>query len=343
MAIERNTSIPRCARRLGRVVAIVALLAGFHLSGLRAGASEPKPLQPFYNQFSSEDEVRLGAALAAEIERDGIPFAGRHGERLTVRIKRDDVVEHYLESIASKLGQCSQRPEVQYSVRVLDAPEVINAISIPGGHIYVTSGLLDFVQTEAELAAVLGHEIGHIVGRHSINRIARVNLFTILVGQARESGLIPDDATAQKLADTAMPLLFAVDARTFYSRDDEIEADLLGFYELGRAGWDPEGEISLLSRLAKASPEQSPLAALIATHPNSSDRLLIVKDEYKTARFPIGLKRDSLEFEAMKHPLDKTPDKRPSPQPIVLALAALGVCAALLLTRALWSRKERLA
>src|SRR5579863_3376480 len=269
MAIERNTSISRCTGQLGRVVVTVVLLGGFHLSVMRADASEPKPSRPFYNQFSSDDEVKLGAALAAEIERDGIPFASRQGEPLTVRIKRDDAVEHYLETVASKLAQSSQRPEVLYSVRILDVPEVINAISIPGGHIYVTSGLLNFVQTEAELAAVLGHEIGHIVGRHSINRIARVNLFTMLVGQARESGLIQDDATAQKLADTAMPLLFAVDARTFYSRDDEIEADLLSFYELDRAGWDPEGEISLLSRLAKATPEQSPLAALIATHPNS--------------------------------------------------------------------------
>lgn len=255
MAAERDLSNYLRARKLGRFSAIVTLLAFACFSGMRAGASEPKPDRPFYNHFSSEDEARLGTALAAKIEHDGIPFGSGQAEQQTVRIKRDVAVERYLESIASRLAQTSQRPEIRYSVRVLDAPDVINAISIPGGHIYVSSGLLAFVQTEAELAAVLGHEIGHVVGRHSLNRIARVSLFTVLIDQARDSGLISDDATAEKLADTAMPILFAVDARTFYSRDDEIEADLLGFYELIRAGWDPQGEIALLTRLAQASPE----------------------------------------------------------------------------------------
>ena len=323
----------------------VALCLGFmaalavFFSGTLASASEPKPERPFYNRFSSEEETQLGAALARKIENDGIPFAGSQGQPQTMRVKRDTALETYLESVASKLGQCSQRPEIRYSVRVLDAPDVINAFSIPGGHIYVTSGLLDFVQTEAELAAVLGHEIGHIVARHSINRIARVGLFTLLLAQARESGLIPDAATAQKLADIAMPILFEADARTFYSRDDEIEADLLGQYEMVRAGWDPEGEATLLARLAKKSPENGPLAALIATHPDPADRLLIVRNESKVAAFPGGLKQDSSEFKAMKRAMHPPADAQLSPRLIPLAVALFVICAAILFTKSFVNKK----
>jgi predicted Zn-dependent protease len=343
MVSERDASKSLDARKIRRFAATAALLVVACFSGMRAEASEPKPDRPFYNHFSSDDEARLGAALAANIERGGIPFADGRAEQHTVRIKRDIAVEHYLESIAARLAQTSRRPEIRYSVRVLDAPDVINALSIPGGHIYVSSGLLAFVQSEAELAAVLGHEIGHIVGRHSLNRIARVSLFTLLIDQARESGLISDDATAQKLADTAMPILFAADAHTFYSRDDEIEADLLGFYELARAGWDPKGEIALLTRLAQASPERSPLAALIATHPNSSDRLLVVQDEYKAAGLPVGLRQDSPEFRAMKRAMQEGETRGISSRLIAMVLTAIGVCAALLLIKVLRSRREQTA
>jgi predicted Zn-dependent protease len=343
MTAERDASKPFCVRKLAKCAVTIALIVGFCFSGIHAGASEPKPKRPFYNHFSSEDEARLGAALAGNIERDGIPFAGGQGEQQTARIKRDLAVERYLESIASKLSQCSQRPEVQYSVRVLDAPAVINAFSIPGGHLYVTSGLLLFVQTEPELAAVLAHEIGHIVGRHSLNRIARVSLFTLLLDQVRGSGLISDDAAAQKFADSAMSLLFAVDARTFYSRDEEIEADLLGFHELTRAGWDPQGEVTLLARLAQASPEQGPLAALIATHPNSSDRLLIVQNEYRAAGSPVGFRQESIEFIAMKRMMRSGDNGAPSLWLSPLILIGIGVCAALalLFARLLWSRRQQ--
>jgi predicted Zn-dependent protease len=341
MAAEASASASlRTVRRATVITA--ALLLGFCLAGMRADASEPRPVQPFYNRFTSEDEAKLGIALAHNIEANGIPVVGANGTQQTMRIKRDPALESYLESIASKLAHSSQRPEIRYSVLVLDAPDVVNAFSIPGGHIYVSAGLLDFVQNEAELAAVLGHEIGHVVARHASNRIARVSLFSLLVNQARDIGLISDEATAQKLADTAMPILFAADARTFYSRDDEIEADLLGLYELVRAGWNPEGETTLLARLAKATPEQSALTALIATHPNSSDRLLVIQNECRTAAFASGLTRDSAEFKAMKDAMHGV-EKDRSPSGLLLPVTVGSACVAFAIAGLLWSARKQMS
>jgi len=338
MAAEVSGISSRTVRR--PLVIIVALLFGFCSAAVRAVALEPKPVQPFYNRFSSEDEAKLGVALAHNIEADGIPIAVANGTQRTIRIKRDPALESYLESITLKLARSSQRPEIRYSVRVLDAPDVVNAFSIPGGYIYISSGLLDFVNNEAELAAVLGHEIGHVVARHAINRIARVSLFSLLVDQARDIGLISDEATAHKLADTAMPILFAVDAHTFYSRDDEIEADLLGLYELVRAGWNPEGESTLLARLAKATPQESALTALIATHPNSSDRLLVVQNECKTAAFASGLKLDSAEFRDMKNAMHGV-EKDKFPSGLLLPLSVGSGCVAFAVAGLLWSRRRQ--
>jgi len=284
------------ARMVMLTTSLVVVCAGW----VPSIALEPRPVRPFYNHFTDEDEMRIGNASAEKIEREGVSVPGADGQAVMAHIKRNVVLEGYLESIATKLGQASQRPDLVYTVRVIDAPDIVNAMSIPGGHIYIYSGLLTFIQSEGELAAVLAHEIGHVVGRHAMNQIARIGMVTSLIDQARESNVITDDATADKIANIAVPILFTLDSRTFYSRDQEIEADLLGFYEMERAGWDPKGEIQLLARFAKISPKQAAPIAFIATHPDASQRLTIVEKEYAGSKVPSGLKENSLQFQAMK-------------------------------------------
>lgn len=320
-----------------------SLLIGLLALATSAYAVEPRPERPFYNHFTPDDEARLGLALSNKIETEGLPVPGQGGRQQILRVTRNVLIETYLDGIASRLAQSSQRPEIQYSVRVLDSFTVINAFSIPGGHIYVTTGLLDFIQNESELAAVIGHEIGHIVAGHASNRIARVNLFGMMLDQARDFGLISDGATAQKLSDMAFPILFAADAHTFYSRDDEVEADLLGLYEMVRAGWDPEGEAALLDRLAKGSQRENEIAALIATHPDPSDRLLIVQNERRTAMFPSGLRRDSSDFATMRRTLHGTSDDTTSSKSLIFLGAVVGLAVVLLFMRPIWVRRRRIA
>lgn len=283
-----------------RFFALTSALIGVILSGTLAFAAEPRPTRPSYNHFTDSDEERIGAAMAEKIEKEGISLPGPDGRPVTMHIQHNMLLEGYLENIASRLGQASQRSEIPYTVRVIDAPNVVNAMSIPGGHLYVCSGLLNFVQSEGELSAVLAHEIGHVVGRHSLNRIARLSMVVGLIQQGRDANVIQSDEMAQKIADLALPILSEVDSRTAYSRNEEVEADLLGFYEMERAGWNPKGEISLLGRLAKISPKHGPLASFIATHPDSSARYEILDREYRTAGVPAGLKEDSLQFKTMK-------------------------------------------
>jgi beta-barrel assembly-enhancing protease len=326
MVVARSPRISKYGPKLSGIL-LATLLMSLTPFVETAQAVEPRPERPFYNHFTAEDEARLGLVLSNKIETEGLPVPGADGGQQILRVKRNSLVEAYLDGIASKLSQASQQPEIHYSVRILDAPGVVNAFSIPGGHIYVSSGLLDFVENESELAAVLAHEVGHVVAGHASNRIARVNIFGMMLDQARDIGLISDSATAQKLADVAFPVLFAVDAHTFYSRDDEVEADLLGLYEMVRAGWNPGGETAVLGRLAKGSQGESGIAALIATHPNPSDRLLNVQNEIESAKFASGLRRDSADFAKMRRTLHETNNDASSSQlsHFVGALVALVV------------------
>jgi predicted Zn-dependent protease len=331
MVAEPSKRQFRYGQKTSRMLVCAVILVNLHSWISYAYASEPHPERPFYNHLSAEDESRFGSALSNKIDQEGVPVPSPDATQQMLKVVRSSALETYLETIAAKLAQASQRPEIHYSVRVLDAPGVVNAFSIPGGHIYVTSGLLDFVQNESELAAILGHEIGHVVAGHTSNRIARVSLFGTVLDQIRQIGLIPDDASAQKLSEIAYPLLFAADARTFYSREDEIEADLLGLYEMARAGWDPGGEVSLLDRLAKSSEKQAGLDALIATHPDPSYRFLIVQNECRVAAFSSGLRRNSADFVIMQRSLHKsTNDPTLSSQLLFPIAAVIGVAVTLL-------------
>src|SRR5271167_3004174 len=108
MAVVAERSAFATNRKAKRSAAVLlALLFGFCISGTRVVASEPRPARPFYNRFSSEDETKLGSALARKIETDGIPVASGSGEQTTIRIKRDLVLETYLESITAKLSHSS--------------------------------------------------------------------------------------------------------------------------------------------------------------------------------------------------------------------------------------------
>src|SRR6185436_17981060 len=137
----------------------------------------------------------------------------------------------YVASIGKKLAATSDRPELPWTFRVVD-DDVVNAFAVPGGFIYVTRGILTHIGTEAELAGVLGHEIGHVTARHSVNQMSKGMLAQIGLGIG--SVLSPEIANLSGLAQTGLSLLFLK-----YTRDDERQADELAFRYGGRANYDP--------------------------------------------------------------------------------------------------------
>jgi predicted Zn-dependent protease len=178
----------------------------------------------------------------------------------------DGDLQAYVQELGSELATSSERPDLPWTFRVLDDP-VINAFALPGGYIYVTRGILAYLDSEAELAGVLGHEIGHVTARHSVNQISRAQVAQLGLGVGMI--LAPDLQRFEGLASASLGLLFLK-----FGRDDERQADELGVRYMGRLGYDPaqlSGVMGMLGRVT-AGGEGGRTPEWLSTHPNPENR-----------------------------------------------------------------------
>src|SRR6185436_20269318 len=172
-------------------------------------------------------------------------------------------------------------PDLPWHFTVVDDASV-NAFALPGGYIYVTRGLADHMGSEAELAGVMGHEIGHVAARHSVNQISKAQLTQI--GLTLGMIFAPGAARYGDLANLAGGLMFLK-----FSRDDERQADELGLRYIARNGYPPQamGNVfTLLSRVSRVE-QGGRLPQWLATHPDPETRLKLMQTYY--ARLPSGL------------------------------------------------------
>ncbi|GAB4229953.1 MAG: M48 family metalloprotease [Kiloniellaceae bacterium] len=184
----------------------------------------------------------------------------------------DPELNRYVSSIGNFLAQTSERPDLTYTFTILDTP-VVNAFALPGGYVYITRGLLALAENEAEVAGVLGHEIGHITARHTAERygqtmaanIAGVGLGVLLGGEAAQAGSALGGLLLRS-----------------YSREQEFESDMLGGRYLARAGYDTRAMAGFLSQLQAharleaalaGQPEQADAFNIMQTHPRTTDRI----------------------------------------------------------------------
>src|SRR3990167_7436163 len=208
----------------------------------------------------------------------------------------DPELQAYVQGIGKKLAAQSHRPHLTFHFTVLDSPE-INAFALPGGHIYITRGILAYFNSEAELAAVLGHEIGHVTARHGVRQHSAATATGVV-------GAILGAATGIQ----ATQDLFSVFGNAMlsgYGRDHELESDRLGAEYLARTGYDPQAMIKVIGVLKNQEEFEKKRAAaenrqpriyhgVFASHPSADKRLQEVVaegDKFKTLSVP-GIKRE---------------------------------------------------
>ncbi len=197
----------------------------------------------------------------------------------------DPELQAYLDQVGQKLAAISHRPDLEWHFNVVDVP-VINAFALPGGYIYFTREILIHMNSEAELAGVLGHEIGHVTARHAVSQMSKSQLLGL--GLAVGSMLSP---TVYQLSDFAQLGLGLLSLK--YSRDDERQSDQLGVEYMSEAGYDPR-EVSRFFTVFQQIREQqnASVPSWLSSHPAPPDRIRATAREAETlVRLHPGSKR----------------------------------------------------
>ncbi len=193
---------------------------------------------------------------------------GREGHQAVLQeygLYNDAKLQAYVDSVGHRLARVSHLPNLEWHFTLLDDPTV-NAFALPGGYIYITRGILAYLNSEAQLAGVLGHEIGHVTARHTARRVTQQELAGLGLGVASifSEGFQRYSSAAQQ----ALSLVFLK-----YSRDDETQADQLGVDYSTKAGYDSReipATYAMLKRVGERAGQRMP--AFLSTHPDPGDR-----------------------------------------------------------------------
>ncbi len=210
-------------------------------------------------QLSPRQEIALGLQA-----RD--KMAAQHGG-----LYPDSGLQAYITQVGQRVVKQSKASKAPYPFQfyLLKDPKTINAFALPGGQVFMTAALLKRLNSEAQVAGVLGHEVGHVVGRHGAEHLAKQQLGAALVNAV---GLAASDTAddARRAALVAQAVNQMLSLR--YGRDDELEADRLGFQFMTEAGYNPQGIVELMKILDSTRQGGEP-PEFLSTHPNPGNRV----------------------------------------------------------------------
>lgn len=208
--------------------------------------------------LSESDEVQLGQQSDKEI-------VAQFG------LYNDQQLQAYIEQLGQTMVKVSHRPNLAFSFRLLDSP-VINAFAVPGGYVYITRGILAYLNNEAELAGVMGHEIGHVTARHSAKQYTKAQLAQVGLGVG--TILSEDFRKFSGLAQAGVGLIFLR-----FSRDAERQSDDLGVEYSTKVGYDAREMGNFFHTLDQMNPSEDKggLPGWFSTHPNPADRVDAVR------------------------------------------------------------------
>ncbi|HET7583912.1 MAG TPA: M48 family metalloprotease [Gemmatimonadaceae bacterium] len=244
------------------------LLGAVPATTLSSCATNPATGEQQLSLISESQEIQMGQQAAQEVQQ-------------TIGFVDDEQLQAYVQRVGESLARRTERPNLPWTFRVVDDPTP-NAFALPGGYVFVTRGMMEYMRTEAELATVLGHEIGHVTARHSVNQISKQEIAQLGLGIG--SILSPSIARLGQVAGVGLQLLFLK-----YSRDDERQADELGFRYALAGGYDVRQMLNVfttLQRVGEAS-GQSPLPSWLSTHPYPAERLQATQQRLAALQQPL--------------------------------------------------------
>jgi beta-barrel assembly-enhancing protease len=250
-------------------------------------AEPAPPAQAQLFGISEQQEIQIGRQVEAEV-------AKKPG------FVDDPALTKHVTGIGLRLARVSERPNLPWTYHILRDPTV-NAFAAPGGFIFVNRGLLNWRQSEDELAFVLGHETTHIAHRHAVDLAQRdieLQFGAILITQILFGGSL----TAYQLSELAAGLIGAS-----YSRDKEFEADHYGVIFAKKAGFDPTASVSFFERLQTLEQKQGAVGNAFASHPPTADRIKAVRNELRQMGYQIAGPPDAAP------PQETSPHEAPPP------------------------------
>jgi predicted Zn-dependent protease len=262
------------------VAFVIALLAAFVYFATRTMQEVGGDVQ--HLTLTPRQEIALGTHAMPHIARQ---FGGEIDQ---------PVISRYVDEVGERLVRRSTASQslYEYEFHVLSDPITIDAHALPGGQVAITLGLLSMLRNEAELAAVLGHELAHVVGRHGAEQLAKQRFAQKLVGALATSEYDPSNPYLGE-GSSAIAAAVAQVVTMKYDRNHELEADALAVRYLDQAGYDPAGMASMVELLDRDSDAQR-RSQFFSTHPSPENRLARIRaliDEQASSGGELGEER----------------------------------------------------
>ncbi|HSL30140.1 MAG TPA: M48 family metalloprotease [Anaerolineales bacterium] len=244
----------------GRLLMAAAIAAFSLFSYFSSRQDNPVTGETQYVDITPEQEIALGLEAAPQMAAE---FGGLD-ENAADQALVDEIGNRIV--LSSPAG----RSPYEFDFHLLDDDQTINAFALPGGQIFITRALYDRLQTEEELAGVLGHEIAHVVARHSAEHIAKAKLTEGLTGAAVIAAYDPNNPSSASRAQIALLIGQLINLK--FGRDDELESDYLGVCFMHDSGYDPNALVRVMEVLASAQTGDRP-PEFFSTHPNPENRI----------------------------------------------------------------------
>jgi predicted Zn-dependent protease len=265
-----------------RVIIAIVIAIGGIITYMSRKSVNPVTGETQHVAMNASQEIALGLEAAPQMAAQMGGEVPRSDPRAAMV---DEVGRHIVET--SDAGGASSPYRGNFAFHLLKDPNTINAFALPGGQVFITAGLYDKLQNEAQLAGVLGHETGHVIGRHASEHIAKGQLGGALatavgVGASDEHGRGYGAAIAAQLANQMLQLKF--------SRSDESEADSFGLRYMTQAGYDPRAMLGVMQILRDTS-KGGRTPEILATHPLPDTRLREVEVKINEI-FPNGVPKE---------------------------------------------------